>query len=298
MAWGARRPACIVSYPQRRGQGASAAAGVRFAGGASGAQRQAAGEKTAARAGRAGREASDRMRVLDIDLDFFLEDCCPLAAPGARPALEGHAPWEPERVEAFLERQCGLSAAAPAPGAVFETHDGALRFWQARLRDGTLTQPFHVTHVDAHSDLGIGYPGPGYVLNGVLPQRVAVRPDPERYAALHELDEANYLLFALAFRWVASLDNVRNDRSRPDVPPEILLPGRRDVIRLSSFPARLMERENGPEPAVPFAVYDDYRTFVAAAPYDFVTLAVSPRYAPAAADALIPVIARYLRPVG
>lgn len=155
-----------------------------------------------------------------------------------------------------------------------------------------------MTHVDAHSDLGIGYPGPGYVLNGVLPQRVAVRPDPERYAALHELDEANYLLFALAFRWVASLDNVRNDRSRPDVPPAILLPGRRDVIRLSSFPARLMERENGPEPAVPFAVYDDYRTFVAAAPYDFVTLAVSPRYAPAAADALIPVIARYLRPVG
>ena len=236
--------------------------------------------------------------MLDIDLDFFLEDCCPLAAPGARPAPEGHAPWEPERVEAFLERQCGLSAAAPAPGAVFETHDGALRFWQARLRDG-----------DADAAVSRDARGraqrPGHRVSGagLRAQRRAAAArggaaGPGAVCALHELDEANYLLFALAFRWVASLDNVRNDRSRPDVPPEILLPGRRDVIRLSSFPARLMERENGPEPAVPFAVYDDYRTFVAAAPYDFVTLAVSPRYAPAAADALIPVIARYLRPVG
>ena len=30
------------------------------------------------------------MRVLDIDLDFFLADCCPLAEPGERPELPGH----------------------------------------------------------------------------------------------------------------------------------------------------------------------------------------------------------------
>ena len=135
------------------------------------------------------------MRVLDLDLDFFLADCCPLAAPGERPPLPGHEPWPAEAVADFLERQCGLSARSPVPGAVFETHDGALRFWEARLREGTLTKPFHVTHVDAHSDLGIGYPGPGYVLNGVLPQLVEARADPARYTALRQLDEANYLLF-------------------------------------------------------------------------------------------------------
>ena len=34
------------------------------------------------------------MRVLDLDLDFFLASCCPLAEPGSRPALSGHEPWE------------------------------------------------------------------------------------------------------------------------------------------------------------------------------------------------------------
>ena len=48
------------------------------------------------------------MRVLDIDLDFYLADCCPLALPGERPALEGHEPWLPERVDAFLRENCGL----------------------------------------------------------------------------------------------------------------------------------------------------------------------------------------------
>lgn len=236
------------------------------------------------------------MRVLDLDLDFFLADCCPLAPVGARPALAGHEPWPAEAAADFLERQCGLSAETPLPGAVFETHDGALRFWQSRMQAGVLTPPFHVTHVDAHSDLGIGRPGPGYVLSGVLPQRVEARADPARYTALHQLDEANYLLFALAFRWIGSLDNVRNPKSRPDIPPAVLAPGRTDAIRLTSFAARVMEGVNGPEPLIPFRVYDDYRTFHSDAPYDFVTLAISPRYAPAAADALVPLIRRYIRP--
>lgn len=45
------------------------------------------------------------MRVLDIDLDFFLADCCPLAELGHRPSLPGHEPWEASAVRAFLENQ-------------------------------------------------------------------------------------------------------------------------------------------------------------------------------------------------
>lgn len=233
------------------------------------------------------------MRVLDIDLDFFLADCCPLAPLGERPVLEGHEPWDAAEVCRFLEEQCGLSKANPVRGAVFETHDGALTYWRDRIADGTLTVPFHVTHVDAHSDLGIGKPGPGYVLNSVLSQQPSIRTEIERHYAMHELDEANYLLFALAFRYVASLDNVRNPKSRQDI-PKVLFPDRADTIRLTSFPAQLMEGRNGKEPAIPFRVYEDYRTFRADAPYDFVTLAISPRYAPNEADALVEVIAQYM----
>ena len=234
------------------------------------------------------------MRVLDLDLDFFLADCCPLAEKGERPDAVGHEPWKEADVRLFLERKCGLSESSPVPGRIFETHDGALRFWKERLEDGSLLKPFHVTHVDAHSDLGIGKPGPGFVLNGVLPRRPECRAELSEFYGKKQLDEANYLLFALAFRWISSLDNVRNSRSRKDIPPEILVPGEADRIQLSSFASRLMESQNGQEPVIPFRVFEDFGEFRAEAPYDYVTLAISPRYAPEEADGLADVIGRYI----
>ena len=108
------------------------------------------------------------MRVLDIDLDFFLNDTCPLAEVGKRPILEGHEPWPEGKVREFMENRLHLSAARPVEGKVFETHDGALCYWDGLIREGRLTVPFEVTHNDPHSDLGIGLPGPGLVVNGAL----------------------------------------------------------------------------------------------------------------------------------
>lgn len=235
------------------------------------------------------------MRVLDIDLDFFLADCCPLAGEGKRPCLEGHEPWSEQEVAAFLEERCGLSKDAPIPGRIFETHDEVLSYWGQMMEAGRLKAPFHVTHVDAHSDLGIGRPGPGFVLSSVLPRLADRRADIRGYYDMGQLDEANYLLFALAFRWISSLDNVRNPRSRPDIPREILAPGRADVIQLTSFAARLFEEKNGKEPEIRFNVYEDHGSFRAEGPYDFVTLAISPRYSPKEADELIPIIGRYIK---
>lgn len=237
------------------------------------------------------------MRVLDIDLDFFLADCCPLAEMGERPVLKGHEPWAEHEVVRFLEAHCGLNAAQPIPGRIFDTHDKALCFWEEQLAAGRLRAPFHVTHVDAHSDLGIGWPGPGFVLNTVLARVPDARADLDGYYAQRKLDEANYLLFALAMRRVCALDNVRNPCSRADIPAQVLCDGRTDLIRLSSLASRLLEGRNGPEPEIPFHVYDDWTAFRVEAPYDFVTLALSPRYAPAEADALAEVIARYITPV-
>lgn len=239
------------------------------------------------------------MRVLDIDLDFFLADCCELAEPGERPALAGHEPWSREAVRLFLEENCGLSADRPIPGRVFETHDGALVLWKELIEKGLLTAPFSVTHVDAHSDLGIGKPGPGFVLNSVLPLAPDKRADIERYYKMKQLDEANYLLFALAFRWVKALENVRNPRSRPDIPSFAIKneAGEYASIRLSSFAQALFENKNGKEPTIPFRVYDDYRTFRSSGEYDFVSLAISPRYAPKEADALAELIGEYIRPI-
>ena len=66
-------------------------------------------------------------------------------------------------------------------------------------------------------------------------------------------------------------------------------------IRLpQSFPD-LFERINGPEPLIPFREYKEDGSFFASAPYDFVSLAISPRYAPKAADELVPVFRAYMR---
>lgn len=235
------------------------------------------------------------MRVLDIDLDFFLADCCPLAPVGERPLLEGHEPWTKEEVETFLEKQCGLSKKHPLPGKIFSTHDEALCFWKDRMQEGSLSTPFWVTHIDAHSDLGIGKPGPGFVLNTVLAQAPCKRDDLSHWYEMKQLDEANYLLFALAFRWISRLDNVRNPNSRPDIPREILLPDRKDAIRLTSFSSRLLESRNGPEPVIPFSVYNNYRSFQAETTFDYMTVAISPRYAPKEADELLSVFEQYLR---
>lgn len=235
------------------------------------------------------------MRVLDIDLDFFLADCCPLAEKGERPALTGCEPWPEAQVVDFLEKQCGLRRDCPVPGRIFETHDQALGFWEEQIAAGKLTTPFHVTHVDAHSDLGIGYPGPNYVLFNVLSMQPEKRLALQLFYDQHKLDEANYLLFALAMRRISTLDNVRNPRSRADIPPVLL--DAEGNIHLDSMTARMFAAKNGAEPVMPFRVYEDYRTFQADVPYDFVTLAMSPRYAPVEADALADVIGRYISAV-
>ena len=234
-------------------------------------------------------------RVLDIDLDYFLAECCPLAAVGERPILAGHEPWAPDSVRVFLERQCLLSRDQPLPGRVFETHDQALRYWAVLMDRGELQPPFHVTHVDAHSDLGIGYPGPGYVLYNVLSLPPKRRLELDRFYREKKLDEANYLLFALAARIVGSLENVRRPFSREDVPKQILSQDDNNIRLPQSFPD-LFERVNGPEPMIPYREYKEDGSFTAAAPYDFISLAISPRYAPQAADGLIPVFKEYMRP--
>jgi hypothetical protein len=231
------------------------------------------------------------MRVLDLDLDFFLSDCCPLAPLGQRPDRACAQPWTEAAVREFLETRCGLRTGRKTPGRIFSTHDQAIDFWQEQMCAGRLTAPFSLVHVDAHADLGIGAPGPDFVLRAVLTQACKRRVEWEKYRAGKKMDEANYLLFALAFRWIDDLTLVRNPQSRPDIPP-VLWAGE-EAIRLGSPIARLMEAANGREPLIPFHVYDDYRQF-AQDGFDFVTLAHSPRYTPKTADALLETIRSYV----
>ena len=235
------------------------------------------------------------MRVLDIDLDFFLSAPCPFAEPGCRPDDSCAEPWSEARVRAFMEGQLGLSAASPLPGEIFDTHDGALFFWDRMIREGLLTVPFTITHVDTHSDLGIAQKGYPYVKHLVLCRPPEKRRDFEYFRREGQLNEANYLVFALAARLTDRLENLRNPHSRPDLPGEMLTAEGFLQLR-SAFPG-LFEAKNGPEPLVVYDGYDDPMTYSAGEKFDFVTVAVSPRYTPKSADPLLSVLKAYIRPI-
>ena len=159
------------------------------------------------------------------------------------------------------------------------------------MQCGELSAPFDVVHVDTHSDLAFGPPGTDFVLKAVLTRRPDARAALEAYRAGKKLDEANYLLFALAFRWISRLTYVRNPKSRQDIPGHLL--DSDGNIHLCSAISALMEGTNGREPTVPFEVFDDYTQFRETG-YDFVTMAQSPRYAPASADRIMRLLEPYM----
>lgn len=108
------------------------------------------------------------MRVLDIDLDFFL-DRAPHGIDTSRgQRLNPHdfEPWSIEEVVLFLENQCGVHA--PVPGRSVDEHDEIFRTWRDLITAGWLETPFHVTHVDAHADMDMGGRGYKYLMTELL----------------------------------------------------------------------------------------------------------------------------------
>lgn len=233
------------------------------------------------------------MRVLDLDLDFFLSGPCPFAEEGKRPADGCASPMEADAVRTFLEKNCGLSKDHPLPGRVFDTHDKALLFWNELRLEGRLTVPFTVTHVDAHTDLGIAQKGYPFVRHSVLTRPIEKRFDFDAFREQKQMNEANYLVFAIAARMVGRLENIRNPKSLTDFPAE-MRSGENKIRLFTAFPS-LFEAKNGWEPEVEYRCFEDYNAYRTEEKFDFISLAISPRYTPESADALIEVIRRYMK---
>ena len=66
------------------------------------------------------------------------------------------------------------------------------------------------------------------------------------------------------------------------------------VLRLTPPLPELFERMNGPEPEVEYREYPSGDEYRAEAPFDFASLAISPRYAPEEADALVEVFTEFI----
>ncbi|MBI1291695.1 hypothetical protein GC173_10695 [bacterium] len=240
------------------------------------------------------------MRVLSIDLDFFLNDVKLWSGEGRLSDSE-YCPWSEWAVRRFLEDGLGLSVARPVTGLYATHHDGAFRWWQQLIAEGRLTTPFEVVHVDAHADQGMGDDSFLEIM-GMLTHL----PVPERLGRITRLEEGNFLAYAGVCGWLSSLTYV----TQPAWTGRDLhfmhfedYEERTGVMEFKRVDLKRLERETERynsyvrpfEPDIRFP----FRSVPAAqvrerGTWDFAFFCQSPEYTPPAADALIPVIREYL----
>lgn len=231
------------------------------------------------------------MRILDIDLDFFLNKVA-LDKPCNNVRLDNtYIPWSENEVREFMENVLGLSKTKPIQGKVVLHHDEALFFWKRLIDEIKLKVPFDVVHIDAHDDLGLGI-STNYICDEILSEKVA-----DRYSfaiASKEmnndvaLDCGNYLLFAIACRWIKSLVFIPNPHT--DVCNYI---SRVYEDRCNIY---LSNEKNVDEPRIPYTIIQDYFKDYRKDEYsfDYFVLSISPSYTPKSSDRLIRVISEYI----
>jgi UPF0489 domain len=241
------------------------------------------------------------MRILDLDLDFFLSDIAFCCGGSSRLSSADYLPWSEERVRRFLENQCGLDRTNPIPGKVVTHHHEVFHDWRRLIEGGRLATPFDVVHIDAHADLGLGDSSYWYIMTDLLSRPVPERP---RWAGASRngLAASNYLAFGVACRWLSRIVYVRHPECRDDLFPYYI--ERRDsgetFIELKYYGnVNFTELAFGSpeplavEPRVPLELIAGV-DFSTREPFTRIYLAQSPPYTPPEADALIPVIRQYI----
>jgi hypothetical protein len=237
------------------------------------------------------------LRVLDIDLDAFVDPAAHNVVPDRRLESGEHTVWSSARAVAWLTERCHLSG--PLPGWAVEHHDEVFDLWRGGLAAGTLAAPFHVTHVDAHGDLCKGTNGYVHLLTDVVHRPLAQRAHPDRgEMGLHE---GNYLAYAIGCQWVTDIDYVYGPGGGSDVHSWFMdgfydgvdAPFSRDTIRLPHLTESdvCIVRSHGRPSPMAFEPAVSIRStrleeFKADAGYDVICLCRSPEYTPEAADRL------------
>lgn len=215
--------------------------------------------------------------------------------------------WSIDDALGFLRGPCGLRS--PLPGFVTETHDELFTSWRKAISDGVLLPPFNVTHIDAHADLGNGDAGYKYIMTALLFSSPEERQFPSPGPGETGLTEGNFLLFAIACRWISQLEYVYGPGGGGD---EIAAVMRGFDLKADAVQLAAMTKKNYRYPkadgyaTVPVAHLEPevpYRStkwdkFHAESTYDFACITRSPLYAPSTADPLYDeIIANFIKPI-
>ena len=242
-------------------------------------------------------------RMLDIDMDFFINDIAHWTDDYERLDDEYYYPWDEERFRYFLENKCLLSKDNPTSGRIIKHHDGAFHFWKQLINQGRVHVPFEVTHIDAHSDTGLGDANWLYIM-----EELAHYPMDQRIHVLdHErVNFTNYLAFVMACGWMNKVDFVLHPEWSNDL-SWIHLKDYDDnsgafQIKAYNKSSEIMYRvERLPkippisvDPEIPYSLIDG-NAFMSTGHYDYVVFCQSPGYTPASADFMLNVIKEYIK---
>lgn len=252
------------------------------------------------------------LKILDIDLDFFLNDKH-TGSVTSTTRLDEHeyVPWTAKEVESFLEENCGLNKQNKIPGKYFTHHVEAFYFLRELQESNNFSYQFIIDHVDAHGDLGNWDTSYIYIASELLTKPLIERAYPN-IGGMPGLGSGNFLTFAIACRWIRSLSYINRIDWAKDCPDfylaELFRPNR--GIQLRQFSRQQMdefimgttlntlrERAVPPiavEPLVPFQI-ENFEEFKSDGDYDYILLTQSPGFTPKSSDALIPVIQNYMQ---
>lgn len=268
------------------------------------------------------------MKILDLDMDYFMEciaNNIPESTTERLPEEDyGGFVWTEDRVRAFLENNLGLSKEKKIKGRIVCGHNESLHLWRELINNKKLTIPFEVIHIDSHADLGLGSSSWLYILNDLLQYQVQERPMHNRYVdcwgTLKEEGIGDYLLFAIAYRWISKITycaNPNGDKNdyiwdtlkdfheeyiwdKPVV--NIIQLTHNPKIKRPSYNDNEWAKEEYlksaiKEPEVPLLIIPTIKDVKYNGDFDFAVLAQSPNYTPASADFIMEIFKEYIEEI-
>ena len=240
------------------------------------------------------------MRILDIDMDYFLKDI-PSECPNGRLEEEYIETWKEQEVIQFLEKNLGLSKKHRIPGCIIEKHNKAINFWDDLIAKNKLKIPFEVIHIDSHSDLspnimayGLRYYREDSRLGHYWKTIETKKEDREKLAIMNNYPtEGDYLLYAIAFGWIKHLIYYTNPSYVcPDYPDEIFVELNGDEDAKDNFCSVIQLKED--EKMIPFNFNKRIESIKPFGKYDFIVFAQSPNYTPESLDFVIDIMKEYI----
>lgn len=238
--------------------------------------------------------------------------------------VSGECVWASDRVYDFLEKNLGLSQDHKIPGRIVTGHNESLLFWKQLIEGKKLSTPFEVVHVDSHADLGLGYSSHKYISDVMLRfdpiRRLTLLPGYDENGKEIRIGIGDYLLFAIAFRWISKLTYCANPNGDCndylwftmkdlDDNPYIwdhaekiiqLISNQKDDLPNWDDPKKIKQKylsECIKEPEVPFEIIHTIDGVRYNGDFDFAVMAQSPNYTPESTDFIMDIFREYINEI-